>query len=140
MSKYTSHVRSDADKRPWKIHPIWRGFGCLWLIMLPLMSFAGAKLIVRSRALPLPNELLTRIRLPYLDYPWMSFPIDLNILINWLPERPLLAADVLIIAALIFLGFGIMSVAYSFLYRFFGPPRSVFDDPKYTVSNPRRHK
>lgn len=137
MSKYTSHVQT-KDTRQWKVHPIWRGFGCLMLILLPIMSFAGAKIITQEQLLPFTPDLTAPVRLPYLDYSFLSFPIDMNVLIDWLPQPPLLISEVLMIGALIFLGFGALTVVYSFLYRSFGPPKSVFDDPR--LVNPQRRR
>ena len=139
MAKYSSRPRGE-EKRPWKIHPIWRGFGCVWLILLPIMAFAGAKLIVRSGILPMTGAVAGSVQLPYINYPFMSFPIDLNMLINWLPQPPLLYMDLLVFFALIFLGIGVMSVVYSFLYRLMGPPRTIFDDPRIVNVKPTKRR
>lgn len=136
MSKYNIRVHQKPKERKWKVHPFWRGFGCLWLILLPIMSFAGAKLIVRADWLPLSAPWIDRVDLPTLNYWFMKAPIDLDFLISWLPEKPLLNAELLFFAAFIFLGFGAMSILYAFLYRIFGPPRSVFDDPNIQVPKP----
>lgn len=136
MSKYNIRVHQKPKERKWKVHPFWRGFGCLWLILLPIMSFAGAKLIVRSGTLPLSSPWTDRFDLPTLNYWFLNTPIDLDFLVNWLPEKPLLNADVLIFTAFIFLGFGLLSVLYALLYRVFGPPRTVFEDPNIVIPKP----
>lgn len=135
---YNSQTQARV-KRPWKIHPIWRGIGCVWLILLPILSFTGAKMTVQSGILPFQADLLTPARLPFLNFSFLPFPINFNLLINWLPWPPLVGADILLTGSYIFLGFGIMSVMYAFLYRFVGPPRTVFDDPRM-VNMPRRRR
>ena len=82
MSKYNVRVHQKPKERKWKVHPFWRGFGCLWMILLPIMSFAGAKLIVRSGTFTLPSELTGLVDLPTLNYWWMKAPLDLNFLVN----------------------------------------------------------
>jgi hypothetical protein len=49
-------------------------------------------------------------------------------------------ADLILTASFIFLGFGVMSIAYAFLYRLMGPPRTVFDDPRMVNVPGRRRR
>jgi hypothetical protein len=42
---------SEARRRnrgpfPWRVHPIWRGIGCLLLIVLPLIAYGFSDLII----------------------------------------------------------------------------------------------
>ncbi|MDI6814327.1 MAG: hypothetical protein QMD10_12455, partial [Desulfitobacteriaceae bacterium] len=74
MSKYARFDRRPpAKERPWTVHPIWRGIGCLMFLIIPVMSYAGAVLIVESNVLSrwivMPPELLATVRIPFLPLP-----------------------------------------------------------------------
>lgn len=110
MAKYDKfNPRSRMPERRWKIHPIWRGIGCLMGILIPVMAYAGAVLLVQENAkqgwLPMPAELLQTVTIPYVG----SFP---NLL-----------AYLLVAVVLSVLGFGIFIIVYSFVYRVAGPPQ-----------------
>ncbi|MCI0519937.1 MAG: hypothetical protein L0Z70_06725 [Chloroflexi bacterium] len=110
MAKYDKYnVSSRARARPWKIHPVWRGIGCVMLILIPVMSYAGAILLVEAnieqRWLPMSREFSRTVALPLLG------------------EIPHLFANLLTAALLSLLGFGILMVLYSLLYSMVGPPR-----------------
>ncbi len=70
MGKYMKYRYQQVKERRWKIHPIWRGLGFLLIILVPLMSFAGAILLVRQNFqhgwVRVPAELLRSITLPEL--------------------------------------------------------------------------
>jgi len=138
--RYTRYHRQ--EERPWKVHPIWRGIGFVWMILLPILAYAGAWTITRenfkNRWLPVTTELSQPIRLPVIDWSFLSFPIDLNFLIRWLPGQPLYNLDILFFIAFLFIGFGITSVIYAFLFRAMGPGRSPYDAPE--VDRERRRK
>lgn len=100
MSRYTSHVK--REERPWRIHPIWRGIGCLWLILLPVMSYAASWLIVRQVMLTsgfrsfidrfyissgvnlLPQSMYNRVVWPSIQL--NQFYLDFNVLLRLLPD------------------------------------------------------
>ena len=138
--RYTKYQR--REERPWKVHPVWRGIGFVWMILLPVMSYAGAWIMTRenfrNRWLPVTEELSQPIRLPVINWSFLSFPIDLNILIRWLPGQPLYYLDILFFLAFLFIGFGITSVIYAFLFRAMGPGRSPYDAPEVEQERRRR--
>ena len=115
MGRYTLTNAPERSKpRPWKIHPIWQGIGCLLLIIIPVLSFTAAYLLIRENFkmgwVSLPPEMLKSFVVPQLGYIYV--------------------ADIIFALILIFLGFGILSVVYSFIYRLVGPPRySPLDAP-----------
>jgi hypothetical protein len=41
-----SASRRDRGPFPWTVHPIWRGIGCLLLILLPIIAFGLAELLL----------------------------------------------------------------------------------------------
>jgi hypothetical protein len=107
MSKYHQPYLNPASKpRPWKIHPIWRGIGCLLLILLPIIAFAAAKVLVqenfRQHWVSIPEQLAGSMVVPSIG---RVFYTDLAVTI-----------------ILIVIGFGLLTVLYAMVYRLFGPP------------------
>jgi hypothetical protein len=94
-------------KSPWKVHPVWRGIGCLMMIIIPVMSYAGAVLLVQENFkrhwVPVPAELIMTVTLPRIG----SFPY--------------LYATLMTMLLLMFIGFGAMMIIYTIIYRFVGP-------------------
>jgi hypothetical protein len=89
------------------IHPVWRGIGCFLLILLPIVAFAGAKILVqtnsRQRWVQMPSELMGAFTLPIIGRVFY--------------------ADLALTVILIVIGFAILTVAYSVIYRIIGIPR-----------------
>lgn len=109
MSKYARFDRRPHPKeRPWTVHPIWRGIGCLMFLIIPLMSYAGAVLIVESnllrRWIVMPPELMMTVRIPYVP----------------LPPIPHLFANLLVGLVLMVLGFGALTILYTLIFRLSG--------------------
>jgi hypothetical protein len=89
------------------IHPVWRGIGCFLLILLPILAFAGSKLLVQrnfqQRWIDLPRELEL----------WFVIPVLGRVFV----------ADIALTILLLVIIFGIATVIYALLYRLLGPPR-----------------
>ena len=110
MSKYDKFNKgSRMQERPWKIHPIWRGIGCLMMILIPIMAYAGAVVLVQANLeqgwLPMPRELIQTVALPLLG------------------EVKQFYAVVIVTALLMIIGFGVVTILYSLIYSAVGPPR-----------------
>jgi hypothetical protein len=108
MSKYDKfNPRSSAAERPWSIHPIWQGIGCLLMIMIPIMAYAGAVLLVQANVsqgwVPLGTELAQTVTIPNIG----SFEY--------------LFANLLVAGILAMLGFGLVVAIYALVYRAVGP-------------------
>ena len=101
--------RARAPKRPWTIHPIWRGIGCVMLILIPVMSYAGAVLLIEENGkqgwLPMPYEFSRAIYIPLIG----------NI--------PNLLANLLIAFVLSVVGFGVLTALYSIMFSISGAPK-----------------
>lgn len=142
MSGY--HRYQPQKERPWKVHPVWRGIGCILMILLPIMAYAGSWIFTRqnieNRWLPLNESLTSRLRLPVIDWSFLSFPIDLNLLVRWLPGQPLYNADLLFFFAFLILGLGLMTVFYAFIYRSITPMHGPFDAPEVESQRRRRRR
>ena len=122
MGKY----RSSATRRQKPVdtgpHVIWRGLGCLMMIIIPVISYAAATLTVDYGLFhnwTIPYQLLGTPRLPSVFY-------DVDIL--WMVFGPLTKIQNLYA----YLGIGILymitlsgmiSVIYAFVYRILGPSR-----------------
>jgi hypothetical protein len=111
MTKYTSYTRLVPPKpRPWDVNPIWRGIGCLLLVIGPFVAYAAADLIVQmvldKKLYPVPPELMHTFTIPYLDYSLRHF-----------------YADLLVGGILLLLGFGLIMIIYSIAYSIIGPSR-----------------
>jgi hypothetical protein len=109
MSKYTIYSRRPPPKpRPWKIHPIWRGIGCLMLIIIPILAYAGGVLLVEANSkqgwVPVPGEFMRSVNLPAIGV-----------------VRHLVAT-LFVTLLLTFIGFGGLMILYALIYRLVGPP------------------
>ncbi|MGB9641134.1 MAG: hypothetical protein ACPL4H_09495, partial [Anaerolineales bacterium] len=109
MAKYTMYGRNlPPPPRPWNIHPIWRGIGCIMMLIIPIVSYAGAALLVeanlRAGWLPLPAELMGSVYIPYFT------------------SIPHLFANLLVTVVLVFIGYGALMILYALIYRLVGPP------------------
>jgi hypothetical protein len=125
MGKYdrASH-RTPPPQRPWTIHPIWRGIGCLWFLISPVLAYAIASLLVnydlKTGFFPLPADLTRTITIPFARiFPRSSYiPITINNLtVHHLYANLLLSAVILVV------GFGIVMVIYAIIYSMMGPKR-----------------
>jgi hypothetical protein len=110
MPKYDKfNDQSRLQARPWKIHPIWRGIGCILMIIIPVLAYAGAVLLVREntvqRWLPMPRELTQPMTLPLVG------TVD-----NFI-------AVMMVTLLLMLISFGMLTIIYSLIYSALGPPR-----------------
>jgi hypothetical protein len=99
------------------VHPIWRGIGCLLIIIVPIVAFAASTMLVQQgipqQYIPMSRDLATQINVP---------------LFGFLPLY-----YVLIITGVIsILGFVVITVIYSFVFRVGGSSRygPLDADPK----------
>ncbi|MCK4725203.1 MAG: hypothetical protein KAT29_05360 [Anaerolineales bacterium] len=129
MGKYDKYnPQSHMAETPWKIHPVWRGIGCLMILIIPALAFAGAILVVQANAdqkwVPIPAELSQSLTLPL-------FGTVESIL-----------AVVIVAVLLALIGFGVMTIIYSLVYSLIGPPRYGPQDapPIYNKPNNRRRR
>ncbi len=63
MPKHENYI-VNAPKQERKIHPIWRGVGFIFMVLIPIISYAAAILLLdankTSHWLPLPYDLLAK--------------------------------------------------------------------------------
>jgi hypothetical protein len=136
MSKYSNirQIRPQDKPRPWKIHPVWQGFGCIMIIVVPIMAYAAADLIIEAGffeqiGVPLSRDfMLTR--------PINPIPGILPYLQDVTVDH--LYANLAIGAILMLLGFGILMVIYTIFYRILGPSQLGPMDAKPIRRTPRK--
>jgi hypothetical protein len=120
MGKYSKY-QLPKIKPPPKVHPIWRGIGCMLWILIPLISYASAVLLVgslSSRGM-LPAGLLGHVR--FADWAWKSavlFPLA-----RFVYSLTNLWAVLIFFLVLLIIMTGVFTTLYSLMYRYFGPPR-----------------
>ena len=126
MGKYTKYQVS-REEPAWDIHPIWRGIGCILLLLIPIMSYAGAVALIDSGTLTqyakMPEEMMRTVLIP---------GANLNV--------PHLFANLLVTAILAVIGFGVMTILYAIVWRVFGPPRYGPLDSPPVRGRPRRRR
>lgn len=49
---------------PWKVHPIWRGIGCAFLVIVPVISLGLSDILISNIEDPLPALLARTLILP----------------------------------------------------------------------------
>jgi len=127
MAKYRKYDRGPGvRKAPWEIHPIWRGIGCLLMIIIPIIAYAGAALLVKANFsqhwVPVPADLAQTVYLP---------------IIGGVPN---LYALLIVTAVLALFGYGLMTIIFSIFYGMVGPPRYGPLDAPPVRQGPRRRR
>jgi len=140
MSKYKSSTLVKVKDRTRQPHYLWRGIGCLMMIIIPAISYVTGQLVIdaliKARYF-IPFQLLGRPVLPSLFYKSQGLMI---ILAPILKINNLYAYLVAAFLIMLLLG-GTISLIYAFIYRMFGPSRySPLDapPPKYKAKTYKR--
>ncbi|MGE5248622.1 MAG: hypothetical protein ACM3QS_00275 [Bacteroidota bacterium] len=140
MGKYHSQVRRRSARTAEGPHPIWNSLGCIMMIVVPVMSIAGAKATIDyglSRGWPVPPELLRRIVLPNLIY---KLPGLAAILEKIVSVQNIAAYAVLSLLYIVVLG-AVISLIYAFIYRATGPSRyGPLDMPPEKIKAAKRSR
>ncbi len=129
MAKHRKYER--PENRSSKFHPIWRGIGCLLIVIVPFMSYILALDVVRiglKKGWPIPPELLGQIKFPV----WIWKVNILTILAAYITKINNLGAILAVFLILLLMFSGIITSLYAGFYRVVGPPRySPIDAPPY---------
>ncbi len=125
--KYSQYERYRPKKkpRPWDVHPIWRGIGCLLSIIIPIFSYAVSVLFFEENA----------------RSGWIAIPYDLAVP----PQVPLLStinffyAKLILAVVLMIALYGLLIVLYSFIFQATRPPKyGPQDAPPIRRRDPRK--
>ncbi len=96
----------DVQDEPANVHPIWRGIGFLLLGVIGFMSYAGANLLVEANK----------------TKGWINVPTDIRGGVSWAPD---LYAELVVMFFLMMIGFGVITIVYSIIYKI-SRPRDLF--------------
>jgi len=121
MGRYSSHMR-EAKPIAREVHPIWRGIGCLIILIVPLLSYGVVTVTLpmfKSRGL-IPRDLIVTSRLP--DWMWSINP-DLTGWLQKLVGNPDFLPTVILLLIYIMIIGSLFSVIYSMIYRMARPSR-----------------
>jgi hypothetical protein len=117
MAKYRQYERPEIEKKdPLEVHPIWRGIGCIFLIIMPIVAYAGALLLLEANG----------------RQNWVRVPVELSqsVSLPVLGAMPHLYATLVVTAILLVLGFGLLTIVFAIFNSAFGPPRyGPYDAP-----------
>jgi len=105
MGRY--YRQAEKEEKP-TVHPIWRGIGCLFFIIIPLIAFAISVEMV-NRGIPQQYFPITPDLGQQFNVPGFGF-------------IPLLYTLAVTVAITVILG-AFMTVIYSIVYRMVGPPK-----------------
>jgi hypothetical protein len=140
MSKYQSFQKHKELPARRDVHPVWRGIGCLIMVILPVISWATAQLLLefgKSQKWAFLYELSDYVRFPEWAY---STPYIL-ILANYISSIPYLKALLMFSVLVLILLSGIFAFLNAILYRVVGPPRyTELDAPAPRVNVKRRSR
>ncbi|MFZ2096164.1 MAG: hypothetical protein WAV05_05945 [Anaerolineales bacterium] len=129
MGFSSQQYHKERQERPWKIHPIWRGIGCILFLLVPIMSWFGTTLFLQSNTrIALPWELTKVVAIPYTHiYQIDKLIVQIN---QFFDATGFVFGQLFFTIIFSFIGFGIMAFAYAVLYKMAGPPRyGPFDVP-----------
>ena len=122
MGYSSGKYQKPPEARRWRVHPAWSGIGCVLMILIPIMAWAGAAVVIENNTLfQLPEDMTRPIVFQKTDTGWV------NQVILWLNAnlggRGLTSAQLIFWVAFILIGLAIIAILYGLLYRVVGPPR-----------------
>jgi hypothetical protein len=123
MGKYTNFSQQDSsNSKPKEIHSIWRGIGCLMILIIPTISFVAGDQTIKyaiANNWAIPYKLTLTVRFPDIFYSTAG----LRAIFNPISNIPYLYAKVAAILLFIMVISGLISVIYATIYRIVGPDR-----------------
>ena len=130
-------VSSQSKERPWEIHPIWRGFGCVMLIIIPIISYAAASILIEMNweqkwGFPVPRDMAKTVPID-IPSPVSSIPS-----IHW--DVAHLYGNLVLGAVLMLIGFGLLMVFYAVLYGIMAPSQRGPLDAEPVRKTPKSKK
>ncbi len=122
MTKYTQ-VRQRRGPTPQEqLDPIWRGVGCLLIVIVPVISYilgAATMQIAVDQNWPVPYQLMGVPVLPAA----LTGNAALSPIVNFLEAQQNLYGILLLALIYVLVLGGILTWAYSVVYKYVGPPR-----------------
>ena len=106
--KFDRYSKPKSKSKDRRLHPIWRGIGCLMLIIVPVMGYAAADVFLQAAPtmgwIPRSGDIYRNISLGSVVLPFSFGEVVFTILFT-------------------VMGFLIFSLVYAFVYRMAGPPQ-----------------
>lgn len=119
MAKYEKYRRSPPPRR--KMSPIWRGIGCLLMIIVPALSYLIGYAFLQAAK---NRGLIPASLLGYPKFPdWVYGTRVLNTAAGFISNLKDPLAMLIFFFATLFLLSGLISLIYSAIYQTIGPPR-----------------
>ncbi len=133
MGFSSQQYKQGRQDRPWKVHPVWRGIGCILILIIPIMSWYATALFLQSNTkVVLPPELTRVVAIPatrVAEIDKVIFQIN-----HYFDRVHFVFGQIFFTIIFSIIGFGIVALLYAVLYRFAGPPRyGPFDVPPNKV-------
>lgn len=129
MAKYRSYERKEIQPTR-GTHPVWRGIGCIILILVPILAYLGALLILergQQDQWAFPPELMGYPQLPA----WAFRFAVLGPAAGAVAGANNLYITLLLTVTLTLIAFGVLALIYSWMYKVVGPSRySPLDAPE----------
>jgi hypothetical protein len=122
MGKYRSSVYKKTTPKSDGPHAVWRGIGCLMMLIIPVISYAAGYETINyaiENNIDIPYQLLGTPRYP--DFFYNSGSL-ISLLSPLTAIKNLYAYVIAAIFYTLILG-GVTSVGYAIVYRFTGPSR-----------------
>jgi len=138
MGKYRSNIVKKEKTTVEHPHSIWRGIGCMLMLIIPTVSFALATLLIDyglDSKWPIPRELLGKLTLP----PFIMNSEGLRFVFSPLTQVQHFSAVAITTALIMFLTGGLISLIYAWVYRFTGPARYGPTDVPPSGSKPKKY-
>jgi hypothetical protein len=104
MPKHTIFNRRVAKDPAPAVHPIWRGIGCILIIVIPVLSFIIATILINNRA----------------TIPWFDIPQDLIVSVL---KDPLIFVKIFYTAVISLLIFFLMALVTFTMDRIINPKK-----------------
>jgi hypothetical protein len=139
MGYSSKRFEKNQGERPWEVHPIWRGIGCLLIIMMPIIAWACAELFMQNQQIfTLPVSWYRPLAIPLTQ--WQPLNVILSGIDSLFSSLQFTLGTISLTLVFLFLGYGLLTLIYAVVYRIFGPPRYTQVDAKpIIVSRKRRH-
>ncbi len=122
MTKYSVASQRRAAPRPEPVHAVWRGIGCLLILIVPVLSYLLAAATVKfavSTDWPMPYQLMGYPLMPA----YLRSVSGLAPVLDFIEKQRNLYA-ILLVAVVYIVAIGaFISLGYAVMYRFIGPPR-----------------
>jgi hypothetical protein len=139
MGYSSKRFEKKGKERPWDVHPIWRGIGCILIVLMPIIAWACAELFMQSQQIfNLPTSWYRPVAIPLTT--WQPLNVILSGIDSILSSLSFTGGTIFLTLLFLIIGYGLLILIYAVVYRIFGPPRYTQVDAKpIVVHKQRRH-